>query len=313
MAVRNIYLHIGRGKTGTTAIQSFLSVNREVLLAQDIHYILADSASRGRGHHGFAKSFIDQPPVYMEALGYAESARAVVRQELLQVKVETVLLSSENLTMANVEKLARFCEDLFGSATVRVIFFARSQDELAESEYNQTVKAALTRTTFEEFIATELEEMDFAELLAPWARRFGKDRILARVFDAAGHDVITDFLGCLGLATPLAGAAPAVETSANASAGFLALEMFHTLNQFHFSRRQGIYAQLNKAIKSADQPSLFFTSAQAQAFRDRYRSSNRAFSRDYLSSERDELGGRRYSDAERDRIIAAIRLLQGGD
>lgn len=126
MAVKNVYLHIGRGRTGTTAIQSFLSINRDVLLTQNIHYVLADSASWGRGHHSFAKSFIDRPPAYMESLGDAHKARAAVREELSQVTAETVLLSSENLTMANMEKLALFCEDVFASATVRIIFFARA-------------------------------------------------------------------------------------------------------------------------------------------------------------------------------------------
>lgn len=311
--VKNIYLHIGRGKTGTTAIQSFLSLNREALLAHGVHYVVADSASWGRGHHSFAKSFIDRPPSYLATLADPDGARAAVRQELLQVQAETVLLSSENLTMANVEKLARFWKDLFGSATVRIIFFARSQDELAESEYNQTVKAALTQKTFEQFIATELEEMDFAELLAPWARHFGKDQIFARVFNAAGNEVISEFLECLDLKDLLPTAALPGEASANVSAGFLGLEIFRALNQFHFPRRQELYAQLNRAIKSIDQPSLFFPAARARAFRDRYRSSNRVFSRDYLGGEREDLGGRRYSDAERDRIIASIRRLQGCD
>lgn len=312
MAVKNVYLHIGRGKTGTTAIQSFLSVNREVLLTHDIHYVLADSASWGRGHHGFAKSFIDQPPAYMEALGDAERARAAVREELLQVGAETVLLSSENLTMANIEKLALFCEGLFAAATIRIIFFARSQDELAESQYNQMIKAALTEKTFAEFVANEVDELDFAQLLAPWARRFGRENIITRVFDAEG-DVIADFLGCLGLAEPLVGAVPALELSGNASPGFLALEIFRTLNKYYFPQRQGFYLQLNQTIKPIDQPSLFFTAAQARAFRDQFRSSNQAFSRDYLGGERDDLGGRKYSDAERDRIIATIRVLRGAD
>ncbi len=94
--------------------------------------------------------------------------------------------------MADIPALASFCLEAVGTARIKIIFFARSQDELVESQYNQMIKLALCRKTFCEYLDSELEELDFAASLAPWAAEFGKENIIARVFDAAS-DSVRDF------------------------------------------------------------------------------------------------------------------------
>ena len=96
--IENLYLHIGSGKTGTTAIQRFLSLHRAELLAAGLHYVAADDGAR-MGQQNFAKSFIRHPPSYMEMPAHPERAREEVRKELVNSASPHALLSSENLTL----------------------------------------------------------------------------------------------------------------------------------------------------------------------------------------------------------------------
>ena len=50
------------------------------------------------------------------------------------------------------------------------------------------VKLALCKKTFAEYVSSELEELDFTALLAPWSAQFGKENIITRVFDAANEE-----------------------------------------------------------------------------------------------------------------------------
>lgn len=309
MTVKNLYLHIGRGKTGTTAIQSFLSANRTALGEQGLHYVLADDAERGVGHQNFAKSFVEKPPPYMAMPANPEQIREAVADELVQVRNPSALLSSENFSLANVEEVAVFFARRLSTAAIKVIFFARSQDELAESQYNQLIKLGLCDKTFYDYIETELDEMDYPSLLAPWATHFGKENVIARVYDASRATVIDDFLACLDLSGSSSCFKTVPQSAANESVGYLALRIFRLLNELDLPQRRKVYPLLAAAIKSGDLPALFFDSTQASAFRERFRASNQAFIREYLGGAGDDVGGRKYSAAERDRIYALIRKL----
>ena len=69
--------------------------------------------------------------------------------------------------------------------------------------------AAVSEKTFAEYIETELDELDFSALLAPWAERFGKSAIIARVSDGSvpiemqpvstlGHDTFSSIAATAG-------------------------------------------------------------------------------------------------------------------
>ena len=308
MAIQELYLHIGRGKTGTTAIQRFLSTHRESLRARGVHYVEADDTAQ-MGHQNFAKSFIKQPPSYMEMPPNLERSREAVRSELVNSASNIALISSENLTLVDLSELAKFVRRALGPVGVKIIFFARSQDELAESQYNQMVKLARCAKTFEEYVEHELDELDFAALLIPWAGQFGSDNVIARVFNAAGNRLIEDFLACL----PLSGNDPDWQKDApihNPSVGYLAGELFRSLNRFEFPKQRKLYEQLNEIIKPVDLPPVYFNSAGARAFRHRFQASNEVFLRQYLGRDGDDLGGRKFSDEERDRIFEQIKALQ---
>lgn len=61
--MRNLVLHIGVAKTGSTALQKFLQGNRELLARHGFYYPATGEA--GNGQMDFAKTFVHTPPATM--------------------------------------------------------------------------------------------------------------------------------------------------------------------------------------------------------------------------------------------------------
>ena len=311
MPPKLVYLHIGRGKTGTTAIQRFCSRNREILGSRGIHYVRTGDEGGGIGHQEFAQSFLQEIPDWMEVSSRLDRIQDEVRSELLLAEKSVFLFSSENFTLVCPERVKAYFERVFGDVSFKIIFFARSQDELAESQYNQDVKWSGLAASFDDFIATTaLEEVDFDVLLTPWAEHFGLRSIIARIYDASKVSVIPDFLSCMSLAVEGMLIDEAADVS-NRSVGYPALEILRFLNKFDLRRRRQLYAKIEELLSEDESPAIFFTSAKAREFRLRFRESNRRFSQAYLGRSIDDLDGRRYSDAQRDALLEARSMVLG--
>lgn len=317
--MKTLYLHIGRGKTGTTAQQAYLGRNRDALLAAGIDYLLAGDRGRGVGHQEFAKSFITDPPGTMIPARDPAGIRAETAAEIRASTAPALLLSSENFPLADLDALADWIAALGVELQVRVIFLVRSQDELAESEYNQMVKL-MRETRSPAAYADALEGADYAAECAAWAARFGAENIQARVYDGAAGDAVARFIDCLP-----ARDLPAPEDTAqdagyaNRSIGARALLAARLLNGIEIEARQPLYRKLFAGFAAAgDLPAVLLSAAQARALRDRYAESNARFARAYLdpahpACRTGDLGGRRHDDATRDRLFAAVRALGLGE
>lgn len=193
---RRCLLHIGAPKTGTTAIQQFLSDNPAALAA--LGYAYPAAARRAGGHHDLA---------FLAGGGYPDWAvpqdqplDALV--DALRAEIEagpaTTLLSSENFYLlcqpaAVLDLMARLG---FAPGSVTVVVYLRRQDEAALSWYNQAVKAQGYAGSLEEHLAAHHGLWDYDARLQAWAEAFGADRLLVRRY---GGDVRRDFLDALGL------------------------------------------------------------------------------------------------------------------
>ncbi|WGW06054.1 hypothetical protein [Tropicibacter oceani] len=311
--MKTLYLHIGRGKTGTTAQQKALADARPALLRAGLDYILAGDMGRGHGHQEFAKSFITLPPAVMVPAKAPEAIRAQTAQQICDSPAPAVLLSSENFPLADIDALRDWIAALPVKVAVRVILFARSQDELAESEYNQLVKLKRETRSAADYAAA-LEGADFFAEAEAWAARFGRENILCRVYDGAAQDAVARLGDCLPGGDALAGVsgAPALTEAAayaNRSLGARALLTARMLNTVELEDRLALYRQLFRAFEGNDIPAVLFSSAEARAIRARFAASNARFARAYLGRNSDDLGGRRYDDAARDRHYEAVRAL----
>jgi len=310
--MKTIYLHIGRGKTGTTLLQSFLSQKREALLEQGVHYVFAGDRGKGGGHQEFAKSFIRDYPDIMDRAVNPVDARHKVRLEVLDSDKQTFLLSSENFPVADETSVYEYFKGFGDTYKVKIILFARTQDELAESEYNQLVKLKRVTCSFSEYIEQEFTDCDFMALASRWARLFGGENIICRIYDGRENNIVEQFLSCIPeirseRLSPYE--PPAHGNKANQSIGIKALVAAKILNEVELDDRLQFYNGVFDQLSRHDLPALLFSSKEASAYRARFAQSNLAFTDKYIGEPLQELRGRRYNDEERDNIRTDIERL----
>jgi hypothetical protein len=186
-----IYLHIGRNKSGTTAIQRFFSLNRALLAEQGFHYPpLAQSiahhdvvAALGRRHYTRR---------YLKAFGDAdfEAFRRTLRE------APNTIVSSEAFQRLDPNELA----GLFPPGETTVVVYIREQLEYAVSAYAQAVQTRIVTRPFEKYATSWTP--DYGEFLDKWSNVFGSEHLRARLYDRAHFvdgDVVKDFLNLLGV------------------------------------------------------------------------------------------------------------------
>ncbi len=198
-----IYLHIGSPKTGTTAIQKFLTKNAKTL--KKIGYSFPDFGIRyphvGEFRNGYFISrmggdcFLDE----------REQSWKMLEEELQNV--DNVILSDEAIWMRQRrhvfwERIRKKVEEL--GAEVCVIVYLRRQDLLMESFWNQKTKYNGNTLTFDEFVETHdrLMPMRYGKRLDIIQDKLKPRRICVRVFEPSQlyhENVVSDFCREIGI------------------------------------------------------------------------------------------------------------------
>ena len=309
-----LYLHIGHSKTGTTAQQAWLTSNHDWLKKRGIHYIASDDLGVKGGHREFAKGFVDKPLPGVTPPMHTSATQQKLARELKQVKVPNILMSSESFLLANAGRVRDYFRDVLPDIKTKVIFFVRSQDELAESQYNQLVKLNREEASgmqFTRFAKAFQDMFDFYLHARRWEDAFGANSILASVFDARSDTAIDQLLSKLPLVPDEIAGAPPAKLDANArnrSLKMKSLSVIRILNTISVDNRFGLYRRIARQLDMHSPPALLYDSVWGKRYRERFSRSNEDFSARYLDQSAADLGGRRYTDEERDEIRVKIRL-----
>jgi len=299
---QTIYLHIGRGKTGTTALRRHFAKHTETLARHGICYPMAAGAAQGYGHDTFGKAFITERPFYMKPPHNAKQELQALAEEIRATDLPKILLLSEQLEMADPVRVRQFLDSLGKRFEYRIVFFLRSQDELVESEFNQLVRFSSKAGALAEY-ANTLFNGDFHATATAWADVFGQGALSCPVYDARSPRVLAQLMQALGAEAALADL-PELPVS-NRSVSFQALTAIRLLYHIDLADRAALHRQILDGPVAAHLPALYFDARDAAAFRARYGASNRALAR-FMGHETEDLGGRRYIDTERDEIRRAI-------
>ena len=217
----DLYLHTGMPKTGTTAIQSFLAYNREQLKKR-FGVLYPDCGVPKNQHTALVKSMAANKFPWTH---FNESIEAFDPENYIEQVVEeckqnccnTVVLSSEFFWAApamqsdlpfhtadkeNYEYIESFissCKNLFDAfERTRVLVYLRRQDCWIDSFFNQQLKDGFDIPDPEQLL--ELKNyLLYYQNLRIWSKYFGKDNIIARVYDDDGNrDVLSDFISIFG-------------------------------------------------------------------------------------------------------------------
>ena len=204
--MKTLYLHIGTAKTGTTSLQKFFAINRELLKKKgydfpEMPFSFEDVGQKNRNGH-FLTLFGEDDPEDKWQQGFATIKEAFL-------KSEKVIISDEQIWIVQVKD--GFWESVCAEAkrmgaALKVIVYLRRQDEIAESHWNQKVKGRpKLSSTFMEFIhegGYDFFPLNYGKTIDHVASHVGKENLRVRVFERqqfAGGSLFTDFLEFLGL------------------------------------------------------------------------------------------------------------------
>jgi hypothetical protein len=235
---REVVLHIGSGKTGTSAIQTFLAGRRDELAAAGVLYPRA----MGPVRHVHLSHYVKRDEYLVRSLvwrrgghtdpeAYRREQRAALGEELRRTRPRRLLLSDEGLYSLQGRALGVLRSLLEPYAEQRtVLVYLRPQAEHLVSRYQQSVKVgAIERLAdFAERDHTLL--YDYAARLRAWEEAMAPARVLVRPFQPrrfAGGSLLGDLVAAAGL--PITAPAAAGDRR-NESLDAEAVEVLRLLN-----------------------------------------------------------------------------------
>lgn len=173
--MKKVYIHIGVGKTGTTAIQNTMMLYRKEIADQGILY--PATGLNGVAHHNLVTLWQSSFTAEDAAL-YSELIRECEASEQ-----ETILISSEKFCFAQWQFVKAVSEALT-QFDVRIIVYVRTQVAQIESTFLLWLRLGYAYgNNFQEFFQKYAFSFDYNQIIKSWVSFFGKDAIIIRVYD----------------------------------------------------------------------------------------------------------------------------------
>ena len=205
-----LILHIGTEKTGTTTIQEFLHLNRNLLADKGIYFPKSIGMRNHRPLASWCLSY-EKDATYLKMNNLTEMAQrkawredflAKFEEEIsgLKPEIKQVIITSEHFSSllnhpTEIETLKLLLDKWFTSITV--IVYLRRQDSFVVSRYSTVCKAGIVMKSILPNPTTLRPLVNYQDLLRKWSRVFGKESITPRIFNPVGfinHDLLQDFI-----------------------------------------------------------------------------------------------------------------------
>ncbi|MEA3445691.1 MAG: hypothetical protein U9R19_13310 [Bacteroidota bacterium] len=211
----SVVLHIGTEKTGTTTIQEFLQINRELLAGSGFCF----PKSIGNCNHrplAVLCMASDRTNDFFRMKNFDESAaRKKWKNELLKSfdaelqqlnqNIQTVLISSEHFSkllnkIEGIQTLKDILQNWFDE--IKIIIYLRRQDLLSTSLYNTICRTGNVTDEILPAISHRPIYYNYRKLLENWSSVFGKENICPRIFetpDFYNSKLLSDFINHSGI------------------------------------------------------------------------------------------------------------------
>ncbi len=192
---RQIYIHIGMHKTGTTSLQRFLYNNHDALLRHGLHYPRLPETEYAYYQHVSKVLHLNEEPARFFDF---------INKSLQERPGASLLISSEYLDkVRHLQRRNVLLEQLSHlQATgriIKIIVYLRRQDDFVQSLYQTSVRnpKSLSTKTFEEFLALHYPALNYFDMLEGLAKVFGADNLVVRIYEKThllNGSIIDDFL-----------------------------------------------------------------------------------------------------------------------
>lgn len=284
--ISTLYIHIGRPKVGSTAIQRFLKFNRSLLLEKGVLY--PETGERENASHLLAEALDSKS----DAAGQREELFATLVRELADSPAQVAVLSSENLYFVDPGLLKK---QFPATVDIKIVCYVRRQDEVLVSSYIQEMKDGSLdpgeELDLDRYLGNSerLRLLDYKHVLDRWAAVYGQSNIIVRVFEKEQlkGDLFGDIRDVLGLQDDPAFVVP--PSRVNPTPTTDVLELIKVVNAYDVSpllKRQ-LKSRLVELSETLDYDPAFdakraFTPAQRAKALAGFDASNAATARDYL-------------------------------
>lgn len=208
--MKTLYLHIGHYKTGTSALQEYLSNNAQQLRKQGYLYPAAARPKRNKTNHGHLSLTVARdhgfvPPAWYGEDISADDAYAAFRNEVDRAPEDRIIVSSEEFVqLALLPEPKKALDDLKGRLSgfdVQVVLYVREPLSLLKSWYNQVNKGPVGTRNFPTFFMNLKPQFLAQEAIwRRFAQAFGEENVTVLTYKKTGADHVREFLGALGCA-----------------------------------------------------------------------------------------------------------------
>jgi hypothetical protein len=270
---RIVHLHIGAGKTGTSALQAALVRNRAWLATYGVDYPPSPSDEAAAGYritsgNGLLLAFalnpkLAMPPSITQADPIQDTLEVVVNS-----KQEHVLFSSELMLVFSGPRAARLRDEFAPHGIgLRFHFWVRNIAGHACSAYSQQVKRHRYTGDFSAFVRNHYNP-DFYGVLQRTTGVVGKENVIVTSYDRHREHLFGTLCRSLGVE---AGGFEEVRRTINRSLSREELEVMRSLNATLRSDMEGV-AMSDKMIYRApeDKAVHIITSVERDLLADRF-------------------------------------------
>jgi hypothetical protein len=186
--MKNILLHIGRHKTGTSSLQRTFVKNRDILRINNILY--PETGIRGYGHHNISielsRRKSNQPFFSVNKV----EVLANLKKEIDSSDCDTVLISSEGFQNC----AAKTVRKAFDKYNLEIVCYIRNKIDYFMSAYAQKVQATSYAENIGNFFNNHFK-LDYIRFINEWDTYF-PDHFNIHIYDRDNLeqcDIIADF------------------------------------------------------------------------------------------------------------------------
>ena len=234
---KQIIIHAGFHKTGTTALQQSLHDNRDALQLAGLSYLVVGA---GAAAHNSVLALANR------GWGWKNRGRKVIPKKRwtalvgqMRKSAGTAVVSSEFFSELSEKFVAQVRNDL-ANIPVKIVFTLRPLDKLFPSAYTQALKAGSTKT-YSEWLKVQLDDYHaaakanfwkrnrHANVIGRWAKIFGPENVYVLFVDESQPTLLySQFEGICGLAPQTL--KPAVGKGLNRSLTFSETALLREVN-----------------------------------------------------------------------------------